>query len=116
MFPFGVYDMYYLGEFDQKGSIRTKYGTKQQYLAAVEALQQSGIQVYADVVLNHRLGGDELETMNAIPFSQGDRLNPKGAMRQIKFYTHFTFPGRNFLEPTSDYCFVSPVIFAKFSI
>lgn len=92
---YGVYDMYDLGEFDQKGSISTKYGTKQQYMAAVEALQKSGIQVYADVVLNHRMGGDETETMNAIPFGQGDRLNPKGAMRQIKSYTHFTFPGRN---------------------
>ena len=25
---YGVYDLYDLGEFDQKGSIRTKYGTK----------------------------------------------------------------------------------------
>ena len=32
---YGVYDMYDLGEFDQKGSVRTKYGTRQQYLAAV---------------------------------------------------------------------------------
>ena len=26
---YGVYDMYDLGEFDQKGTIRTKYGTKE---------------------------------------------------------------------------------------
>ena len=26
---YGVYDMYDLGEFDQKGSVRTKYGTKE---------------------------------------------------------------------------------------
>ena len=25
---YGVYDMYDLGEFDQKGSVRTKYGTR----------------------------------------------------------------------------------------
>ncbi|MEH2143538.1 hypothetical protein [Nostoc sp.] len=25
---YGVYDMYDLGEFDHKGSVRTKYGTK----------------------------------------------------------------------------------------
>ena len=37
---YGVYDMYDLGEFDQKGSVRTKYGTKKQYLSAVKALQQ----------------------------------------------------------------------------
>ena len=32
---YGVYDLYDLGEFEQKGSVRTKYGTKEQYLAAV---------------------------------------------------------------------------------
>ena len=34
---YGVYDMYDLGEFDQKGSVRTKYGTKDQYLDAIKA-------------------------------------------------------------------------------
>ena len=32
---YGVYDMYDLGEFDQKGTVRTKYGTKEEYLAAI---------------------------------------------------------------------------------
>ena len=36
---YGVYDMYDLGEFDQKGTIRTKYGTKEEYL---EAISDSG--------------------------------------------------------------------------
>ena len=27
---YAVYDMYDLGEFDQKGSVRTKYGTRDQ--------------------------------------------------------------------------------------
>src|SRR5688572_26290255 len=58
---YGAYDMYDLGEFDQKGSLRTKYGTREQYLAAVKAVQAAGMQVYADVVLNHRMGGDSTE-------------------------------------------------------
>lgn len=91
---YGVYDLYDLGEFEQKGSTRTKYGTRQQYLAAIQALQQSGMQVYADGVLNHRMGGDSTEIIKATPFSQGDRLNPKGGMREIESYTHYTFPGR----------------------
>lgn len=91
---YGVYDLYDLGEFDQKGSTRTKYGDRQQYLAAVTALQQSGIQVYADAVLNHRLGGDATEIFKATPFYQSDRLNPTEGMREIESYTHYTFPGR----------------------
>ena len=91
---YGVYDMYDLGEFDQKGSVRTKYGTRDEYLEAVKAAQRAGLQVYADVVLNHRMGGDEAERTRAIPFSQSDRLNPRGPLQDIKSYTRFHFPGR----------------------
>ena len=31
---YDVYDIYDLGEFDQKNSVRTKYGTKQEYIEA----------------------------------------------------------------------------------
>src|SRR3954453_17412229 len=45
---YDVYDLYDLGEFNQKGSVRTKYGTKAEYLDAVKALQKEGIQVIVD--------------------------------------------------------------------
>jgi alpha-amylase len=91
---YGVYDMYDLGEFDQQRSVHTKYGTKEQYLHAVKTLQDAGLQVYGDAVLNHRMGGDSTETARATPFSQDDRLRPAGPSREIQCYTHFRFPGR----------------------
>lgn len=91
---YAVYDMYDLGEFDQHGSVRTKYGTKDEYLAAIAALHAAGIEVYADAVLNHRIGGDHLERIEATPFRQDDRLHPVGPPREIAAYTHFSFPGR----------------------
>jgi len=91
---YGVYDMYDLGEFDQKGAVRTKYGTKEQYLQAVQQLRKAGIQVYADTVLNHRMGADQAESCRATPYRRGDRLHPKGDMREILAYTGFNFPGR----------------------
>ena len=91
---YAVYDMYDLGEFDQQGSTRTKYGTRQDYLDAIATLQSNGLQVYGDVVLNHRMGADKTETMKATPYSQDDRIHPKGGMREIRAYTHFQFPGR----------------------
>jgi alpha-amylase len=91
---YGVYDLYDLGEFDQKGTIRTKYGTRQQYIDATKALHSNGIQVYADAVLNHKMGGDLTETPKATPYSQADRLNPKGRLQEVKTYTHFNFAGR----------------------
>ncbi len=51
---YGVYDMYDLGEFDQKGGIPTKYGTKDEYLACIKALQEKGVRVIGDLVMNHR--------------------------------------------------------------
>lgn len=91
---YGVYDMYDLGEFDQKGSVRTKYGTRDEYLAAVKAIQRQGVQVYADVVLNHRMGADETEVVKATPYPVDDRRAPKGDPREIKAWTRFRFPGR----------------------
>ncbi|MFP4577913.1 MAG: alpha-amylase family glycosyl hydrolase, partial [Coleofasciculus sp.] len=91
---YAVYDMYDLGEFDQYGTVRTKYGTREQYLAAINALHESGIQVYADTVLNHRMGGDATEIARATPFNEYDRLHPKGWTGDIKAYSHFKFPGR----------------------
>ena len=91
---YAVYDMYDLGEFDQHGTVRTKYGTREQYLAAIEALHAAGIQAYADVVMNHRIGGDWSERVKATPYRQDDRINPAGPQREIGTCTNFNFPGR----------------------
>ena len=37
---YAVYDLYDLGEFDQKGGIPTKYGTRQEYLEAIKACRR----------------------------------------------------------------------------
>lgn len=91
---YGVYDLYDLGEFDQKGSIRTKYGTKKEYLQAIETAQQEGLKIYADIVLNHRNGGDETEKIQATPVSWDNRNHQTGNYREIEAYTKYTFPGR----------------------
>ena len=91
---YSVYDLYDLGEFDQKGSVRTKYGTKDEYIDAIRQVKQAGIEVYADVVMNHRLGADEEEEFKATPYSPDNRNQAIGDMVTIKAWTHFTFPGR----------------------
>ena len=91
---YGVYDMYDLGEFDQKGSIATKYGTKDEYLAAIDALHEAGIHVIADIVLNHRLGGDETEEVRARRVDPGNRMQVISDEETIRAWTRFTFPGR----------------------
>ena len=91
---YSPYDLYDLGEFRQKGSVRTKYGTKKDYLAAIEAFQKNGINVYADVVLNHRMGADEMEEVSAAEFNEHSRYQMIGDQKVIGAWTRFTFPGR----------------------
>jgi alpha-amylase len=91
---YGIYDLFDLGEFNQKGNIRTKYGTRDEYITAVKAAQNAGIQIYADVVFNHRDGGDETERIRAIPYHRDNRDHPVGGVQEIEAYTRFTFPGR----------------------
>ena len=92
---YSVYDRYDLGEFDQKGSVRTKYGTRDEYVSAVQKAKQSGIAVYADIVLNHMMGADRQEMFLATPYDPDDRHLAIGEAQTIKSWTHFTFPGRN---------------------
>ncbi len=91
---YGVYDLYDLGEFDQKGTVRTKYGTKDEYLEAIQAFHKEKIRVYADIVLNHRMGGDELEEVDAVPVSPENRNQQIGDPQKVSVWSRFTFPGR----------------------
>ena len=92
---YGVYDLYDLGEFDQKGTVRTKYGTKEEYLEAIRAFHEAGIRVYADIVLNHRMGGDALEDVQAVTVSPENRNVQTGDEQTVRVWSSFTFPGRN---------------------
>ena len=55
------YDYYDLGEFDQKGSVPTWFGTKQDLLALLDEAHRSHLTVIADIVINHNSGGDAPE-------------------------------------------------------
>lgn len=91
---YGTYDLYDLGEFYQKGAVRTKYGTKAEYLAAIASLKAADIQPLADVVLNHRMGADGTETVTVIEDDPEHRDVPGVQERSATIFTRFTFPGR----------------------
>ena len=80
---YGTYDLWDLGEFDQQGTVRTKYGTKEELEAAIKSLHQQGLNVYYDAVLNHRLGADTSEMVEL----------KSGELAEV--WTKFKFPGRN---------------------
>ena len=92
---YAVYDVYDLGEFDQKGTIKTKYGSKDEYLNCIMSLKQAGIESYADIVLNHKMGADYLQTIPATKIDWGDHNKPVANQEVVRVATKFTFPGRN---------------------
>lgn len=91
---YGVYDLFDLGEFDQKGTVRTKYGLKEEYLRAIEALSQNGIEAIADVVLNHKAAADYKERFTVVEVDPNDRNVEISEPFEIEAWMHFAFPGR----------------------
>lgn len=92
---YDVYDTYDLGEFNQKGTIRTKYGTKEEYQNAIKSFQDNGVEVLTDIVLNHMMGGDELEDVAVEATAPTNREKVISGKFDIKTWTRFNFPKRN---------------------
>ncbi|MEO6187756.1 MAG: alpha-amylase [Ginsengibacter sp.] len=91
---YDVYDLYDLGEFDQKGTVPTKYGTREEYLEALKAVRANGMRVIVDIVLNHKAGGDEIERIKVVKVNPDDRNEDISEPFDIDAFTKFTFPGR----------------------
>ncbi len=91
---YGIYDLYDLGEFEQKDSVRTKYGTKQQYMDAIQAAHAHDMQIYGDVVLNHKAGADDTEWVKAARVHYDNRSFTYGEETWIEAWTKFNFAGR----------------------
>ncbi len=92
---YAVYDPYDLGEFNQCGTVRTKYGTVRQYQHTIRMLHRFGIKALSDMVMNHRVGADEAESVKTHVVSPTNRLEIQPETQDSILYTKFTFPGRN---------------------
>jgi len=92
---YDTYDLFDLGEFDTKGSRATKYGDKEQLLAAVEALKSHNVGVLLDVVLNHKMGADEKEAVQVNRVNPDNREDIDEEVIDAEAWTRFTFPVRD---------------------
>jgi alpha-amylase len=55
---YDVFDDYDLGDKEQKGTVATRYGTREQLERCVAIMRANGLDVYVDLVENHRDGDD----------------------------------------------------------
>ncbi|HHT45330.1 MAG TPA: alpha-amylase [Fastidiosipila sp.] len=91
---YSAYDLYDIGEFEQKDTVATKYGTADELQTLIDTLHEHGMRAYADVVLNHKAGADETEKFMAVPVDPDNRSEELSEAREIEGWTKFTYPGR----------------------
>ncbi|NGM18678.1 alpha-amylase [Roseomonas stagni] len=91
---YDTYDLFDLGEFDQKGTVATKYGTKDELVAAAKALRAAGVGVILDVVFNHKMGADETERVHVRRANPDNRAEIEEEAFEATAHTRFTFPAR----------------------
>ncbi|MBF7957522.1 MULTISPECIES: alpha-amylase [Rahnella] len=92
---YDTYDLFDLGEFDQKGSRATKYGDKEGLLAAISALKTHQLGVILDVVLNHKMGADEKERVQVNRVNIDNREDISDDIIEADAWTRFIFAARN---------------------
>ncbi|KAJ1338751.1 alpha-amylase [Microdochium nivale] len=100
---YDIYDLYDLGEFDQKGSTATKWGSKAELLDLSRDAKDKGISLYFDAVLNHKAGADEKEKCRVQEVDQSDRTKDVNGPQEIEAWLGFNFPGRGDKYSTQKY-------------
>jgi alpha-amylase len=86
---YSVFDDYDLGSKNQKGSIGTRYGTREQLARCVAIMRANGLDVYLDLVPHQRDGGSGLAHHT---FRYADADGNIGGGRFPKDSSHF-YPG-----------------------
>jgi len=81
---YGVFDRYDLGQYNQKGSVPTRWGTRAELESMIAAMHAAGIRVYADMVMNHMMGGtneswNSTSAPTAFDFSARLKVDPAHA-------------------------------------
>lgn len=61
---YGIYDLYDLGNYNQKGTTETRFGSRAELATMISTMHTNGIEVYADIVLNHLYTGDDNDQSN----------------------------------------------------
>ncbi|PYI08061.1 putative alpha-amylase [Aspergillus sclerotiicarbonarius CBS 121057] len=91
---YDIYDLYDLGEFDQKGSRTTKWGTRQELEELAAEAHALGVGVYWDAVLNHKAGADYPERFEAVKVDPKRRDVEISDPVEVNGWVGFNFDGR----------------------
>lgn len=78
---YDIYDLWDLGEFEQKGSRSTKWGSREELADLIAKAGECGVDIIWDAVLNHKAGADGTEECWAVEVDKEGRMRPSGRSR-----------------------------------
>ncbi|MFN7495542.1 MAG: alpha-amylase family glycosyl hydrolase [Cyclobacteriaceae bacterium] len=61
---YGIFDLYDLGNYNQKGTVETRFGSRSELEQMISTMHSNQIDVYADIVLNHLYTSDDQDEAN----------------------------------------------------
>ncbi|KAJ5780042.1 hypothetical protein N7457_005202 [Penicillium paradoxum] len=91
---YDIYDLYDLGEFDQKGARATRWGSKEELQNLVWAARNMNVGIYWDTVLNHKAGADLTEDFKVIRMDPEGKFSSATETNTIAGWVGFDFSGR----------------------
>lgn len=105
---YDVYDLWDLGRYLAHGSERTKHATFDDLQDLIRACRSHGVQAYADLVFNHKMGGTRQEWVQVQHVDKDNKNKPLGDWHGRLLHTDFRFDDRFTVQhwgnaPTSSY-------------
>lgn len=83
---YDCYDLWDLGEFDQKWTRSTKWGSREELADLIETAKRVGVECIWDAVLNHKTAGDATEEAWAV------EVDKQGASTCFALSPHWAWP------------------------
>jgi len=109
---YDVYDYFDLGGFDQKGTVKTWFGAQGELVALIDEAHRYGLQVYADLVLNHNSGADEQQDNPILGQPRWTKFTPKSGRFPRDWTCFHPSPYEEVSDPTfgdmPDLCHKNP--------
>ena len=105
------YDHYDFGDYQQKGSKKTRFGNQAELQNAIRVFRDAGVQVFADAILRHMMGAEQLAPYECIPKNNGVNIVPDSSWL---IYQYPNGSGRfkkdaGSFYPNSTDCWVDPL-------
>ncbi len=92
---YDVYDLWDLGFYQAHNNVeRTKYGTYDQLIALISKCKDEKVQVYADLVFNHKMGAKNMQQIRVQQVDGSNYNHTLSGWFNKSLYSNFSFKNR----------------------